>query len=320
MDSARDDERPLAPLLAVGAVAGRLGVAPETVRSWERRYGVGPTGRTLGGHRRYNDEDLAVLFAMQDLVGAGVRPADAARQAVSAAPARRPAGPSPGLTRVPPAARRPGGPGGRTLSIPDAGPRLRGLARIVSRLDSDAIMGNLSDHLVEHGVQETWTELLLPLLTAVGAQWSRTNANVDVERVLSEAVLDALRAYRVFLPRPMPGAPVLLACTGEDEHTITLHAVAAGLTERRIPFRMLGARVPTEALASAAKRTAARGVFLWRQVAEPADAGALFPGALTRNSAPVVVGGRGWDGVELPPTATRAFDLDGALERLSAGQ
>jgi hypothetical protein len=36
------------PALSVGAVARRLGVAPATLRTWARRYGVGPSGHTTG--------------------------------------------------------------------------------------------------------------------------------------------------------------------------------------------------------------------------------------------------------------------------------
>ncbi|WP_439654465.1 MerR family DNA-binding transcriptional regulator, partial [Streptacidiphilus neutrinimicus] len=32
--------------LPTGEVARRLGVSPVTVRSWERRYGIGPAQRT----------------------------------------------------------------------------------------------------------------------------------------------------------------------------------------------------------------------------------------------------------------------------------
>ncbi|MGI9196332.1 MAG: MerR family transcriptional regulator, partial [Candidatus Nanopelagicales bacterium] len=38
--------------LTVAAVARRLGVAPATLRTWDRRYGVGPTEHAAGSHRR----------------------------------------------------------------------------------------------------------------------------------------------------------------------------------------------------------------------------------------------------------------------------
>ena len=53
--------------LTVAAVARRLGVAPATLRTWDRRYGLGPTEHSTGEHRRYNGRDLARLTLMRKL-------------------------------------------------------------------------------------------------------------------------------------------------------------------------------------------------------------------------------------------------------------
>ncbi|NVI90901.1 MerR family transcriptional regulator, partial [Actinomadura sp. BRA 177] len=62
--------------LGVGAVAQRLGVAPSTLRTWDRRYGIGPSGRSPGGHRRYTPADLARLEVMQRQILAGAPPGE----------------------------------------------------------------------------------------------------------------------------------------------------------------------------------------------------------------------------------------------------
>ena len=63
--------------LTVAAVARRLGVAPATLRTWDRRYGLGPTRHTAGAHRRYARSDLARLESMRRLVLDGVPPGEA---------------------------------------------------------------------------------------------------------------------------------------------------------------------------------------------------------------------------------------------------
>jgi len=68
-------------LLTVAAVARRIGVAPATLRTWDRRYGLGPSTHEAGEHRRYCPQDLAILTAMRKLITAGVAPAEAAIQA-----------------------------------------------------------------------------------------------------------------------------------------------------------------------------------------------------------------------------------------------
>lgn len=76
--------RPGSPGLAVAAVARRLGVAPATLRTWDRRYGLGPSGRTAGSHRRYTPEDVTRLLVMRRLTLEGVAPVDAAQAALEA--------------------------------------------------------------------------------------------------------------------------------------------------------------------------------------------------------------------------------------------
>lgn len=73
-------------LLTVAAVAARLGVAAATLRTWDRRYGLGPSDRVAGRHRRYSPDDLARLETMRALTERGVALADAARIAQRSVP------------------------------------------------------------------------------------------------------------------------------------------------------------------------------------------------------------------------------------------
>ena len=63
------------------AEAGRdLGLAPDTLRKWQHRYGLGPSRSSSGGHRRYVHADLLRLRRVRDLIARGVATAEAARQ------------------------------------------------------------------------------------------------------------------------------------------------------------------------------------------------------------------------------------------------
>ena len=71
MGRVKADSRPEGPAedgvtaaLSTGAVARRLGVAPTTLRSWERRYAIGPATREDGRHRRWTPEDISRLEEM----------------------------------------------------------------------------------------------------------------------------------------------------------------------------------------------------------------------------------------------------------------
>src|SRR6476659_8692843 len=67
----------------VGVVSERLGIAAPTLRSWDRRHGVGPSLRTSGNHRRYTELDIRRVLLMSRLTAQGL-PAQSAADAVLA--------------------------------------------------------------------------------------------------------------------------------------------------------------------------------------------------------------------------------------------
>src|SRR5690349_18222380 len=92
------------PRLTVSGAARRLGIAPGTLRTWDRRYGIGPTDHTRGRHRRYSAVDMARLELMQHALVQGASPAEAARYAHSAGDATGP--PAAGVAIASSGARR----------------------------------------------------------------------------------------------------------------------------------------------------------------------------------------------------------------------
>jgi hypothetical protein len=305
-------------LLRVGAVAARLGVAPETLRSWGRRYGLVPSGRTEGGHRRYDDQDLDRLLRMQRLVAAGAAPAEAARRVLtdddSAAGSDQPAARRTGGRRT--------GAGGTVLALPDAPPEARGLARAAARLDAGAVHSILGDLLVERGTVVTWDSVLRPVLVAAGLRWEQTGAGIDEEHLLSEAVTETLRAHRACQPKPAAGRGVLLTSPPGDWHVLPLHVLAAALAERRVPAQVLG-QLPVAALVSAARRTGASGIFIWSQRRPQAadQLGPRFPvGALpsSRGARALVAGGPGWAGSDLDSRVVLSASLGETVDILAA--
>ncbi|QBP74738.1 MerR family transcriptional regulator [Herbaspirillum huttiense] len=61
------------PLLRPGAVARQLGMAVETLRAWEHRYGITSSQHSGGGQRLYSQEDMQRLVWIKTLVDAGHR-------------------------------------------------------------------------------------------------------------------------------------------------------------------------------------------------------------------------------------------------------
>ncbi|MEU5656626.1 MerR family transcriptional regulator [Streptomyces sp. NPDC047737] len=249
--------------LTTGEVARRLGVAPTTVRTWDRRYGLGPDAHTGGRHRRWTAADVAKLERMCALTATGLPPAEAARLArteepPAAAPSRPAAGPGGALARRSRA--------GNGLRLGDVRQECRGIARAALRLDAAALDELLLAAIDQHGLVAAWTEVIVPTLQAVGRKWETSGEMyVEVEHFLSWHVSGALRRATPRTVADRPGATAVLACVPGENHTLPLEVLSAALTERGVPVRMFGGALPVESLVAAVRRTGPAAVGLWAQ-------------------------------------------------------
>jgi MerR family transcriptional regulator, light-induced transcriptional regulator len=326
-DAAPDDEGAGTPepRLTVAAVARRLGVAPATLRTWDRRYGLGPTLHAAGAHRRYSRIDIARLEAMRRLVLDGVPPADAARIAIDQVPGDLPVGGPPGPSGQLSASDEPsivpsprptaefaaGGPGGRVLAVPGADPAVRGLARAAMALDTAAVRESLERFIEDNGVIAAWDDLLRPVLVAAGNRWAVTGEGIEVEHLLADTAMGVLRALPS-APEPANGRPILLACAENEQHSLPLAALAAALAERGLGTRTLGAGLPSSSLAAAVRRTGPAVLLVWAQLPVFADPGLLDQLPMLRPPVSVLAAGAGWLGRPLPARVTYAADLTSA--------
>lgn len=276
--------------LSAGEVARRLGVAATTVRTWDRRYGLGPSRREPGRHRRYDHSDVARLELMRRLTLHGVAPAEAARIARDL------------LDH--------GEPGPDVAAAPVSGYRAAvGLRRAALALDP-AALARLARLALADGVVPAWTTAFAPALRGVGRQYAHGGRYIAAEHLLSATISAALAAVR----RPRARPSILLACAPAELHSLPLEALAAALAERGRASRMLGARVPADALREAIARTGPTAVVLWAHAAATADSGQL-DAASTAHPRPALIAvcGPGWTGQNLPDGVRTLADLPEAV-------
>lgn len=251
---AHGEENPADPGLTSGALASLLGVSPTTLRSWDRRDGIGPALRTDGRHRRWTEGDVAMVETMCRLTSAGLPPAEAARAAKEGAGV-------PGGREGAGRAEVPDGDRGRRSHPPgppspgETRQECRGLARAAVRLDAPAVEDRLAGAVARHGLAVAWQEAMVPTLHAVGRKWASSGDRyVEVEHLLSWHVSTTLRR-QTGPPAPRhattaPG-PVVVACVPGEQRTLPLEALNAALGELGLPTGMFGPAVPAEALAAA---------------------------------------------------------------------
>lgn len=305
-------ERPPAPSLTVAAVARRLGVAPATLRTWDRRYGLGPSEHLAGAHRRYSAQDVARLLVMRRLTLEGVAPSEAARAALDAmdGPAAEVHVPTTAevmdaYTDVVPMAADP------TALVAAAG-----------QFDNAAVRWMLA-RVSPRDVLAWWTDLVEPSLRAVGDRAALERPGESVAPALVAAAFAELRsraaAAAAHVDAAKPAPTVLVVPTGEGPD-LRAHVLATALQAQGVRARVLSSSAP--AVVTGAVERAMPAALLVEVAA--ADTGARVSAVVraatgARPGMPVFVHHGG--GVpELPVAANvhRVRTLPGALHEVLA--
>ena len=282
-------------LLTVAAVARQIGVAPATLRTWARRYGLGPSSHEAGEHRRYCASDLAKLTLMRRLISAGVAPADAAEQALA----------HKGEVKVEKILK--------TFEVRED--VVAAIVNAANSLDRNFVESILRKDIDKYGVIDRWQEVIVPVLVIVGNAWAETGTGIEVEHLLSEIVTSILRDRTKSMKTPINSRPVLLASVGEELHTLALHALHAALSEIKVECHFLGARTPLEALSNVVTRSAPPAVFLWAQLSKNGDPMYFRDTPAIRPAPRYILGGPGWDRNQCGDVAF-ADDLTLACEQI----
>jgi len=302
----RGPERAGEPHLSVAAVARMLGIAPATLRTWDRRYGIGPSAHAPGRHRRYSPQDIARLETMRHALVRGVGPAEAARYALAST--------NGGLAAVVDGVRPRAG--GTMLRLPGAGRYARGLGRAALALDFPAARTVLVEAVDTLGVVATWDDVARPVLAAVARRWATTGAGVEIEHLLSQSVAAVFSAHALAKGEAPEGRPVLLAGMPHERHTLPLLVLAAALGDRSVPVQPMGTDLPRAALHAAVRRTAPAAVVLWSQTAATADVTLLETLPETRPRSRTFVAGPGWEDLGLPARVQPLTSLAQAVDAL----
>lgn len=286
--------------LTVAAVARRLGVAPATLRTWDRRYGLGPTEHNAGDHRRYSREDLARLTYMRRLVIAGVTPFDAAKRALSQTPQISP-----------------------VLIEQDRMIRedlIEVLWRATQSFDDLYIETVIRKELNSSGVVTTWEQVLIPLLALAGDEWEQSEKNRNALIAAEHFIVDIVR--RMFIEQQLKlkeainDRPVLLASVSRERHTLPLSLAAAALAEKKIRCQSLGAEAPVEVIAEVFRKVAPPAIFVWAQIPENVDDNFIEKLPVLRPAPRIVLAGPGWLGRDIPKTVM-CEDLASCLEEIA---
>ena len=177
-------------MYTIKQAAARTGLSVPIIRVWERRYGVVQPGRTPAGYRLYDDESIARLAAMRQLVAEeGWQPSQAAQRVLE---------PGADLAALS---------GGRAESDADArlvaGVRegdgetvlVQAFLAAAHELDVPSMERILDEGFASQRFELAIESLVSPALRAVGVAWARHEIDVGAEHAASETVRRRLARF-----------------------------------------------------------------------------------------------------------------------------
>jgi MerR family transcriptional regulator, light-induced transcriptional regulator len=217
-------------LLRIGELSNRVGVSPELLRAWERRYGLLSPARSAGGLRLYSPADVERVTLMQQHLAQGIAAAEAAELAVREAVDEEAA---------------------RTAFRPEA---IRDeLAAALDAFDEPRAQAILDRLLALATVETLLSEVIVPYLQQLGERWERGEASVAQEHfasgVLRGRLLGLARGWGLGL-----GPAAVLACLPGEQHDLGLIAFGLALRSRGWRIVYLGPDSPIDTIAEASRR------------------------------------------------------------------
>ncbi|HEX6871325.1 MAG TPA: cobalamin B12-binding domain-containing protein [Micromonosporaceae bacterium] len=258
-------------LLHIGDLAHRVGVTAETLRAWERRYGLLDPMRSGGGFRLYSARDEAIVRAMLAEIDRGFPPAQAARLALAGARESAPAATT--------------AEGGRFAA---AGAELTAALTAFEDRRAHILIDRL---LAEFTLDTVLDEVMLPVVRELGAGWELGEVTVAQEHFATALIRERLLG----LDRPWDqgsGPRAILACPPDDRHDIGL--VSFGVVLRRCGWRttFLGADTPVQTIMQTAEALRADLIVLAAVMDGRLEAAAPALRHLAATT-PVAIAGRG---------------------------
>lgn len=214
--------------------AAVVGIAPATLRAWERRYGVVTPHRTESGYRLYDDGDLSVLSTMNSLVQQGWSPREAAEKVLGTH------------------AKGAGEPVMADALAGDAPPDdsidgLDDLIAAAARLDGAAVARIFDERLAIGGFEQVVDGWVMPALSAVGHAWADGRIDVAGEHLVAGALSRRLSAAYEAAGNTQSGHRVVIGLPPGARHDLGLLSFAVAARRHGLRTIYLGADLPVQA-------------------------------------------------------------------------
>ncbi|HLO30045.1 MAG TPA: MerR family transcriptional regulator [Anaerolineales bacterium] len=277
------------PAFNLKVVLKETGLTADTLRAWERRYGLPVPQRTAGGHRLYSQRDIETIKWLMKCQAEGL----SISRAVDLWNEQLASGTDP-LAGTTPSTLVP------TSSVP------------VQHQSSDTTLDSLradwieaclsfSESTAEQTLNQAFSifpvevvciEVLQKGISEIGDLWYENRASVQQEHFASGLAMRRLDALMSASPAPTRKQTVFVGCPPDEWHTLTPLLISLLLRRRGLDVLYFGANIPVAQFSDTVKNVKANLVVLAAQ--QLTSAATLQRSALMLSSQkiPVAFGGR----------------------------
>ncbi len=271
------------PTYNLKAVLKETGIAADTLRAWERRYGLPMPERTPGGHRLYSQRDIYLVRWLIARQAEGLSISRAVQQWKDVTAGGLDPLEEPGNTAA-------------LQGLPAANANLdalreQWLAHCLHFNEAGAEQ-ILNQAFALYSLETVVSDLMRRGLHEIGEMWQRGEASVQQEHFISALAMRRFDSLISATPPPIHDKVIVLACPPGELHTLPLLYLNLMLRQRSWNVVFLGGDVPAEHLEETTRSANAGLVVMSAQRLASAAALKNVAGLLAEKRIPVAYGGR----------------------------
>jgi len=221
------------PTYNLKAVIKETGIAADTLRAWERRYGLPMPDRTPGGHRLYSQRDIEIIKWLIAKQGEGLSISRAVDLWNELTESGQDPLPAPATQMV-------------TVSSANLDALRQQWLEACLVFDESAAEQVLNQAFATHPLETVCVEVLQRGLHEIGEMWYRSEATVQQEHFTSALAQRRLDALIAAAPPPTRPQTILVGCTTDEQHVFVPLLLSLLLRRRGLKVVYLGANVPIQ--------------------------------------------------------------------------
>jgi methanogenic corrinoid protein MtbC1 len=272
------------PAFNLKVVLKETGIAADTLRAWERRYGLPMPERTPGGHRLYSQFDIETIkwLMARQVEGLSIsRAVDMWNEQLASG-----SDPLAGVDSIAYPLAQAIPPDSNLDSL-----REKWLTACLN-FDEPRAEQTLNQAFSMYPVEAVCTEILQRGMAEMGANWYENRASVQQEHFASALAMRRLDSLLSAAPAPTRPSTILIGCVANEWHAFTPLLLSLLLRRRGWNVIHLGANVPNERFAETAQSVHAKLVILVAQTLVSAASLQQAAQAISAQNIRVAYGGR----------------------------